>query len=104
MNLTKLKESSFAIREPITLFRPVFQSHELFLADTKKVGYNVNNGLVAFCDGKAVYVAPSSPDVMSVILTCQFEKTDMKVPFSDYTEPVNPKLKEKWEAVKNKAA
>ena len=100
MNLTKLKESSFAIRGPITLFRPVFQSHELYLADTKKVGYNVNNGLVAFCDGKALYVAPSSPDVMSVIHTCQFEKIDMKVPFSDYSEPANPLLKKQWNDVK----
>lgn len=100
MNLTKLKESSFAIRGPITLFRPVFQSHELYLADTKKVGYNVNNGLLAFCDGKSLYVTPNSPDVMSTIIACNFEKIDMKVPFSDYTEPANPQLKKRWNVVK----
>ena len=100
MNLTKLKESSFAIRGPITLFRPVFQSYELFLADTKKVGYNLCNGIVAFCDGNAVYVAPSSPEIMNTIHASMFEKTDMKVPFSDYTEPANPILKKKWNAVK----
>lgn len=104
MNLTALKEKSFKIRGPITLFNKVFQSNEIFLADTKSVGYNCQNDVVAFCDGAYMYVIPNSPEVMSTLITCQFKKTKLKVPFNVVTEPANPELKAKWEAIKSKVA
>ena len=104
MNLTALKEKSFKLRGPITLFNKVLCRHEIFLADTKSVGYNCQDNIVALCDGNYMYVLPYTPEVMSVIMTCQFKKTKLKVPFNVVTEPANPELKAKWEAIKTKVA
>lgn len=104
LDLTSLKEKSFKIRGPITLINTDVHRPEIFLADTKSVGYNCQNDVVAFCDGAYVYVIPHSPEVIETLITCKFKKTKMKVPFSHSYEPANPKLKEKWEAVKTKMA
>ena len=58
--------------------------------------YAVRRGIVAFSDGKKMYVTQMNSDVKKTLEKEGYLKGSFWVPFSDWEYPTDPVLKKKW--------
>ena len=103
-NFDQLKEMAIAIKHPISIRWPQYKSTDVLTIKFDSLidkTYSMNNNVVAFaCDG-ILYVIPYIKQVMDILLSNNFTRHSMYVPFSNWDYPIA--CESKWNDLKRLA-